>query len=228
MNGFRDIELLSSYLDGQLSPSDSARLESRLKSDPQLVAAFEDLRATRGILKRLPARKAPRNFTLSRKMVGAQPPLPRTYSFFRFSSALATMLLVVTVALNLLSNIGMGAASYAPQAGGGYGGGGQGDSFAAQEAPAATEAPAAADAPAVEMQPLPTMSAPEAADSAREEMTPTPQLVTPKEPQGPAESGLEQDRVAFQVSWQMILLAISVICGSIAFAMNRLAKRKWS
>ena len=32
MNGFRDIEQLSAYLDGQLSPSDSARLESRLAS----------------------------------------------------------------------------------------------------------------------------------------------------------------------------------------------------
>ena len=51
MNGFHDIEQLSAYLDGQLGPSDSARLESRLQSDPQLASAYDDLRATRGILR---------------------------------------------------------------------------------------------------------------------------------------------------------------------------------
>jgi anti-sigma factor RsiW len=228
MNGFRDIELLSSHLDGQLSPSDSARLESRLKSDPQLAAAFEDLRLARGILRKVPARKSPRNFTLTRRMVGARPPLPRAYGFFRFSSALATMLLVATVALNMLSNVRIGVASFVPQGGGGYGGGGQGDSFAAQEAPAATEAPSATEAPAAEMLPLPTMAAPEAADTAREQATATPQLEAPKQPEGEVQSGLERDQVPFQIPWQLVLLAISVICGLIAYAMNRSAKQKWS
>src|SRR5687767_9252500 len=104
MKGFRDIELLSSYLDGQLSPSDSARLESRLNSDPELASAFNDLRAARDILRRLPARRAPRNFTLTRKMVGAKPPMPRTYFFFRFSSAFTTLLLLITFAFNVMGS----------------------------------------------------------------------------------------------------------------------------
>ena len=41
----RDLELLSAYLDGQLNPSDSARLESRLASDESLRAVLNDLRA---------------------------------------------------------------------------------------------------------------------------------------------------------------------------------------
>jgi len=141
MKNFREIEQLSSYLDGQLSPSESARLEARIASDPELASAFNDLRAARGILRKLPARKAPRNFTLTRQMVGLKPPLPRSYSFFRFSTAFATILLVLTFAANsILPNIRFGAGApmsapaaqelYAPP---GIGGG-----------PAATEAPAAA------------------------------------------------------------------------------------
>src|SRR5258707_2992808 len=145
MNKFQDIELLSSYLDGQLSPSDSARLELRLKSDPELASALDDLRAARAILRKLPMRKAPRNFVLSRKMVGAKPPLPRTYSFFRFSTALATALLVFTFAINTLSrsaSFSAGAPAF------GYGGGGAGslDVAPPPAVGAATPAPAATEA----------------------------------------------------------------------------------
>src|SRR5688572_21872934 len=148
----RDLELLSSYLDGQLSPSDSARLESRLASDRNLRAVMDDLREARSLLRRLPSRKAPRNFTLTRKMVGQNPPMPRAYSAFRFVTTLATLLLFFTVGLNFL---GPQLASQ-PQAG--FGGGG-GDvetyaTFAAEAAPA-TEAPAAEE-PSIQLLPLPT------------------------------------------------------------------------
>src|ERR1051325_10456028 len=99
----RDIELLSSYLDGQLKQSDSARLEARLSSDPNLRAVLNDLRGARSLLRQLPLRKAPRNFTLTPKMVGKNPPLPRTYPAFRFVSALATILLFFTLGLNFLA-----------------------------------------------------------------------------------------------------------------------------
>ena len=66
----RDLELLSSYLDGHLNPSEITRLEARLKTDPQLASVLTDLRATRSLLRKLPQRRAPRNFTLTRKMVG--------------------------------------------------------------------------------------------------------------------------------------------------------------
>jgi anti-sigma factor RsiW len=64
----RDLELLSSYLDGQLKPSDSARLQARLSSDPDLRAVLDDLRAARGLLRQLPMRKAlPQLHTLRRR-----------------------------------------------------------------------------------------------------------------------------------------------------------------
>ncbi|HEX6270191.1 MAG TPA: hypothetical protein VFZ43_08150, partial [Anaerolineales bacterium] len=150
----RDLELLSSYLDGQLSPSDSARLESRLSSDPNLRAVMDDLREARSLLRRLPARKAPRNFTLTPKMVGQNPPMPRAYPAFRFITTLATLLLFFTVGLNFLAPQ---LASQAPPLG--LGGGGGDTELFAEQAPAtgaasATEAPAAE--PSAELLPMPT------------------------------------------------------------------------
>src|SRR5512134_2554608 len=169
----RDLELLSSYLDGQLKPSDSARLEARLSTDPNLRAVLDDLRSARGLLRQLPMRKAPRNFTLTPKMVGKNPPLPRTYSAFRFVTALATFLFFLTAGVNFLAPQ---LASQSPAFG--MGGGGAPEVFSAQApAPAATEAPAteapALEAPAeppAELVPLPTTTLP-AADIAREAAT---------------------------------------------------------
>ena len=98
----RDIELLSSYLDGQLSSANSARLEARLRTDPELRSVLQDLRGARSLLRQLPMRKAPRNFTLTPKMVGKNPPLPRSYPVFKFSATLATILLFFTMGLNVL------------------------------------------------------------------------------------------------------------------------------
>jgi hypothetical protein len=214
MKNFRDIQQLSSYLDGQLSPSESARLESRLSSDPELASAFNDLRAARSILRKLPSRKAPRNFTLTRQMVGLKPPLPRTYSFFRLSTAFATFLFALTFAANALSRVPLIGNNIVGGFGMG-GGGGVAESAAApaeapavaEEAygigggPAATEGPAAMEAPladgtatpagtlapaaaAQEVLPMPTMSA----DAAATELPTAKQAETPPE-------GLDQTEV---------------------------------
>src|SRR5512134_4037606 len=135
----RDLELLSSYLDGQLRPSDSARLERRLSADPNLRAVLDDLRVARGLLRRLPMRRAPRNFTLTPRMVGKNPPLPRSYPAFKFVTALATLLLFFAMGANFLVPQ---LASQPPM----FGMGGGGAPEVMQAAPA-TEAPAA-EAPA--------------------------------------------------------------------------------
>ncbi|MFQ5408654.1 MAG: zf-HC2 domain-containing protein, partial [Anaerolineales bacterium] len=41
----RDLELLSAYLDGALRPSEAARLERRLRAEPELQHALAELRA---------------------------------------------------------------------------------------------------------------------------------------------------------------------------------------
>lgn len=150
----RDIDLLSSYLDGQLSASESARLEARLGSEPELRSVLQDLRGTRSLLRQLPMRKAPRSFKLTPQMVGKNPPLPRSYPVFKFATSLATLLLFFTFGLNFL---GTQMASQQPAFGMG---GGAPDTFSAESAQLATEAPLADAMPAATE--LPATEAPAA------------------------------------------------------------------
>jgi hypothetical protein len=226
----RDLELLSSYLDGQLRPSDSARLEARLSSDPDLRAVLDDLRAARGLLRQLPMRKAPRNFTLTPKMVGKNPPLPRSYPAFRFVTALASLMLFFTLGLNFVVPQ---MASQSPNFG--YGGGGAPDPYAAQESAAesapATEAPAAeapAEEPSILMAPVPTPTISPAADSAREAETPadkegvTGVAEIPEAPQAQTPPGPPVPQ-----SWLIALAVIVVLGASIMVLMRQAAASRW-
>jgi hypothetical protein len=135
---FRDIEKLSAYLDGELKPSEIAALESRLATSPDLREAMTELRQARNVLGQLPQRRAPRNFTLTPKMVGLKPPLPRTYPVFRFASVVATLLLFLSFATNFIAPRITTQMASAP-----YGIGGRGASeFEAEEPAMALEAPA--------------------------------------------------------------------------------------
>ncbi len=59
-----DLELLSAYLDGELSNRERISLEQRLNRDPDLRTALDELRNTIAMVHDLPRLKAPRNFTL--------------------------------------------------------------------------------------------------------------------------------------------------------------------
>ena len=237
----RDLELLSSYVDGQLTPSDSARLESRLKSDGQLASALDDLRAARTLLRQLPKRRAPRNFTLTRKMVGLNPPLPRSYPAFRFATVVATLLFFFTFGIN----------TFAPQLAqiSPFGtGGGAPEIFsaapaAATEAPVfaeaaateapATEAPAATEAPlqsSSDLAPLPTMM-PSLEDSARVAETPMTKI-------GEAENAgdVDQPQVANEPTrpapiipsmWQSAFAVIAILSASLMALLRRSASNRW-
>jgi anti-sigma factor RsiW len=226
----RDLELLSSYLDGQLKPSDSARLEARLSTDPNLRAVLDDLRSARGLLRRLPLRKAPRNFTLTPKMVGKNPPLPRAYPAFRFVSALATLLLFFTLGLNFLAPQ---MASQAPAFG--MGGGGAPDTFSAQAPAAATEAPAATAAPAAaaEIAPMPTttLSAEDAARNAVE--TPVEKNGVTEEPSVLSQAPVQSQPVPAQVPqpvpplWQFVLAGVALLSALIMLWMRQMSINRW-
>jgi hypothetical protein len=125
---FRDVEQLSAYLDGQLSQADKTRLESRLQSDPELASTLADLRQARTILRHTPRRRSPRNFTLTPKMAGIKPPVPRLVPALSWASAAAMVLFVLTLGTNLLGQISLGAnapmLSAAHMTSEGYGAGG--------------------------------------------------------------------------------------------------------
>jgi len=96
----QDVEKLSALLDASLPPAESARLEERLQQDPALASVYAQLRQARQLLRALPARRAPRNFTLRREMRGIQAPVPPAAFWMQWSSALATLLFLFGFALN--------------------------------------------------------------------------------------------------------------------------------
>lgn len=98
----RDLEQLSAYLDGQLSPRQAARLEKRLRQEPQLRRAYKELRATVQTLATLPEQPLPRNFTLSPEMVGRRRAFP-AYTALRFATVVVSFAFVVLVGLDALS-----------------------------------------------------------------------------------------------------------------------------
>lgn len=97
----RDLERISASLDDELSQAEKARLELNLKQDSRLEGLQTELSQVRGLLRKLPARRAPRNFMLTPKMAGVRPPLPRAFPFFRMVSALAALLFFFVYAANI-------------------------------------------------------------------------------------------------------------------------------
>ncbi|HMD89451.1 MAG TPA: hypothetical protein VKF38_09840 [Anaerolineaceae bacterium] len=97
----KEWQQISEYLDDQLPPKDKNQLEDRIRLSPDLRAGLEELRQTRLVLRSVPQRKAPHNFTLTPEMVRPRS-ISRLFPVLSFSSALATILIVVTLVLKLL------------------------------------------------------------------------------------------------------------------------------
>jgi len=239
----RDSELLSAYLDDELKPSDSKRLEARLKSDPELASVLNDLRATRTLLRKLPSRKAPRNFTLTRKMVGQSPPLPRAYPIFRFATVVATLLFFFSFGINSFrSQLASQPLAYGI---GGSGGGGGDDESLVLEAPAMeSAAPAeepAAPAPAVEPETNADTGEEPSLDSASAptEVSPTDEsariVTTPSSKAGETENFAEGEQVqvpeeaprVISATWQTVLVLIALAGMLLMSLMRYFAIRRW-
>jgi anti-sigma factor RsiW len=108
---FREVEQLSAFLDGQLSPLEKKNLEARLHADPALRDLLGDLTQARQIARRTPQRSVPRNFTLTPKMAGIRPPLPRLVPALSWASAVAALLFFITLGGNLLGQSSFSAAA---------------------------------------------------------------------------------------------------------------------
>jgi hypothetical protein len=93
-------EKLSAYIDDQLNPKEKVHFEELLDSKPDLRAAYQELVQLKQLFRNLPQRKAPRNYTLSPRVSTARPPLFRILiPTFSFGSAVATLLLFITIFL---------------------------------------------------------------------------------------------------------------------------------
>jgi len=226
-----DFELLSAYLDGELKPSDSSRLETRLNAEPDLASALGEIRATRTVLRKLPLRKAPRNFTLTRKMVGQNPPLPRSYPLFRFATMAAAFLLVFSYAFNIV-----GVESNRNMTYFGMGGGG-GDEETMSQAPAIEEPAAPPAATEVEesqsslttdeVVEQPSMDA--SSDAAgNSESLDNPTGGGLEQQSGPAEKAMTPEPIELiSATWQLALAGAAIAGLIILYLMRVLSARRW-
>jgi anti-sigma factor RsiW len=99
----RDRELLSAYIDNELSPNERAALEQRLAVEPLLRRELAELRAVRDLLRDQPWVTPPRSFTLTPEMVGVR---PRRFAFSRWwqpFGALGALVLVMLIGWQLLN-----------------------------------------------------------------------------------------------------------------------------
>lgn len=95
----RDWQLLSEYIDGELSKQKRVRLERRLESERGLRDALRKIENTRRILRATPHLSAPKDFVLTPDMI----PQRETRSFFpvfRLATALVSILLVAVLVLD--------------------------------------------------------------------------------------------------------------------------------
>lgn len=244
---FRDAELISAYLDGQLSPVQKTALEARLKTEPQLREILVELSQARALLRKLPARRAPRNFTLSPKMAGVRPPLPASFSIFRFASALAAILFFFAFTANLSGPALATFAAVAPAPILGRGGGGDASALEAPAAPlAAVPAPENASSPTATaeysiMQDLPTqqveplMATEVAAEPSNPqaklapEPQPDPGVQTPNSLPDQTGNAIPAQPIAQLVpaSLQYVLLSIAVLLGALTLVIQYRADSSW-
>ena len=228
---FRDVELLSAYLDGRLSPSDSVQLESRLGSDPQLRAVMDDLRTARGLLRQLPQRRVPRNFTLTPKMIGLKAPVPRVYPSLRLATVLAALLFMITFAVNGFAPLAASRLAAAPAPAYGIGGGGGcGNCGPSESAPAATQA-----SPVLPFSALaPTESLSATQDNTRNLGTSTPELAPKAAAPFSANSQPAKisNRAPIPFTWQISIGLIALLCGVAAWFLRlrneRDFRKRWN
>ncbi len=157
----RDLELLSAYLDNQLTVAERMNLDRRLAAEPRLRAELEELRATTTLLRQLAPVRPPRSFTLDPTTA----PRPRRFIpitwFMQLGSGLAGLALVLLATVQLLVMGGVGV-ELAP---------------AAAPAPAALEAEAPTVATMAESAPKTSGAmAPEATPAADQAATQPPPL----------------------------------------------------
>jgi len=217
----RDAQVLSSYLDGELSPSESKRLEERLHSDTQLQELLADLRFARMVLKQVPRRVVPRNFVLRPSMPEVRGPIPRSVPALRFASVLAALLLVATFAINSLATRAQSTPAAAPVPAYGLGGAGGG-----APSPEALLQSNAAQAPA-ESQDTTATTSPRQTEVPAAEPGARP---LPKE--APLATPRDQARgsppITIPPIWQILLGGAAALFGILAWYAYRMSKRNFT
>jgi Predicted transmembrane transcriptional regulator (anti-sigma factor) len=94
----QDYQTISAYLDNACSPKQKATFEKRLANEPELRSTLREFAYTQRLMRVLPVRRAPRNFTLSAAQVPARPQRFFLAPALNFSALAAAALLVIVFA----------------------------------------------------------------------------------------------------------------------------------
>ena len=97
--------LLSAYIDGEVTPSEAARVEEHLAGCRECVGELSSLRATSSLLRSLPELEVPRSFALTE----APAPVrfaPQLVWTTRFATSLAALFLVALLLGDVLGYVG--------------------------------------------------------------------------------------------------------------------------
>jgi hypothetical protein len=162
-------QLISAYLDGELSEKEKVQAELLLKSEPQMAQTIETLRNTKSLLRTLPTYEVPHQYTLTRQEALANRPGWLVNSL-RILSSVSAAALVVLLAVDLLQPARM----TPPEA--------MMESMPMQEAPAVESMAAPADEaplPLFKFQPAPQGMGMGGGGSAEEELTQIPGRILP-------------------------------------------------
>jgi len=95
----RDWVQLSAYLDDALNRREKIQLEKRMKLNPDLQTALEDLKITKIILSKTPRIPVPRNFTLSPAQIGIKTRQP-VHTRYRLAAALMSFVFIGVLILD--------------------------------------------------------------------------------------------------------------------------------
>jgi outer membrane biosynthesis protein TonB len=173
--------LLSSYIDGQVSASEAARVEGHLAQCEGCRMELESLRATVALLSGLPELAVPRSFGLTQVPAPAPSELPRRLALTtRFATSVAALLFVALVLGDVLGVVTQGGESVSVQdipAGAGA------VAEMVQEAPSLAESPPGAPAPLAARLPeaTPAPAAPQAAPAQAAAPPPVAAMAAPAE-----------------------------------------------
>jgi hypothetical protein len=101
-----DLERLSAYVDGALTPRERSVMDARLETDINLQQALAELRSVKDSLAGLPEYRLPRNFILREADVRRRTPRP-AFPALRFATIVAGGLFVLTTAVRWMPSSGM-------------------------------------------------------------------------------------------------------------------------
>jgi len=98
-------ELLSAYLDGQVSAAERAQIEQHLEWCAECAHSLATLRATVAAIRAMPHVRAPRSFTLPQTMAQKSHAAAWMYPLLRGAAVAAASLFAIIVAGDLLAHI---------------------------------------------------------------------------------------------------------------------------